>query len=384
MNGGKFVGDYVADMALIFEASSVTGLHVMMNGKSGNGKTDISEAAAESIYNADEWLFIELDPSTPPEIVNGYPDPSVFYATGKYAIDIENTLLDPNKRCIILNEFSRAMDAVRYACIKGLTRQTKEAREIMRLHGDASLPVVWATNNFWPKTEGNEAVLSRFPLIMWIPDTDFDHHAIIRQSMKSMGGIMSLDYTFPTSEQIQKVRGWRGGDEATQAVDDVAGVLIDEITDYNQRDNPFKFYIRPRNDKQWSTLLYRMSALRYDDPNPAQVHDDAIRLLQYAWPTHDESEAAAWQSITNKICDPLQGAINNIFATAHEKMRGYNGDPSEKAIILGNYYTVAKGNLKDLATRRNMIDPSTGEYTDPRIRKCESDLLMAMAEIVRG
>lgn len=254
----------------------------------------------------------------------------------------------------------------------------------MRQRGDAELPVMWATNNFWPKTEGNEAVLSRFPLIAWLTDEEFDVSEIVHQHMKSMGGLLSLDYPFPDATQIAKVRGWRPGDEVTQAVEDVIGVLVEEISNYNRPDSAFKFLVRPRNFRQWSALLYRLSCLRYDDPNPAVVHEDAIGLLAYAWPTHDESEAAAWQSITNKICDPLQGAINNIFATAHEKMRGYNGDPSEKAIILGRYLDTAKDNLRDLARRRNLINPATNEYTDPRIKKCESDLLIAMAEIVRG
>lgn len=369
---GNFVGEYVRDMLLVLTASAASGGHVVIVAPPGMGKTAVERLAAKKIYG---YLskFFRFDPSTQPEIVKGAYDPKILTSTGDFVIKTDGTAYDPTFKNFIFDEVSRPMDAIFDICIDVLDRQDVDPNDA---------PVVWATANFLPQNERTDAMRDRFWYTQWWERQPLDPKAVAAAQMAAIGSGMEIGNGLPTLADIDAVRKAVPGPQAVEAVCDLIAVLCDEAAKYSENDG-YAFEPNPRRIAQWSKHLFAMTVLRTGDPNFTACHPDAIACLRWMWPVKDEKEAAAWAEVCSALVDPMQTAIDNLFQTAHQKMRDVQGTKTEKAQKLGIVLNDGKQSLYELARGRGLLD-STGQPTDPRINDAITQLTIAMSDILSG
>lgn len=370
---GKFVGQQVRDMTLAAVCSAASGEHLVVIGPPGCGKTSVVRRIAKKIFG-DASQFFRFDPSTQPEVLKGYPNMKKYFADKVYEVDVTGSAYDPTKRQYTFDEWWRAMDALFDVGIDVLDRQDVDP---------ITAPVVWATANFVAQNERADAVRDRFGLTLRLKRETLDVKAVAQAQLAAIGSDMEVDNGLPSLSDVEAVRSAVPGAQATAAVSDVVGVLCEEAEKYSENDG-FNFEPNPRRIKQWVNILFRMTVLRTGDPDFTAVHPDALMCLRWAWPSKDDKEAAAWGEVCDSLADPMQNAIDNLFTTAHEKMRLVTGDIVTKARALGTILDEGKQNLIHLAQSRGLVDPATGEPTDPRIREAEQRMAEAMAEILRA
>ena len=358
----KFVGNYTQDLKKLMTASAVSGQNAMFISPPGWGKSQMAEAAAEVVAGSDGALTIEIDPSSPPEIVRGIYDPAAMLA-GKAVRLIENTPYDPAKHVVVLDELWRGNDPLFDAFLHATSMNGVET---------ATRPVFWGTSNFVGKAERTAALRDRFAFWYHMVNLDLDVDGIVEAHLLNGNGIdPSWADGLPSWKDCVDIRRTHPTLVSLQAVKDVVNQLVEEAQNE-------KFDVNPRRVTQWSEILYYSSVLATGSNSFTSVPTDVMKLMQYAYPCTDQKMAGEWRAVALSIGDKVGAAIEAALGVAVEAFKKITkeaaGDPGKKAnlaVDLGLILGETQDKLEKLGN-------------DPRLNEASLKLNSIMRKAIRG
>jgi hypothetical protein len=365
----ELVGSYVDDMAEVLVGSVVSGHHACLIGARGYGKTDLERFLMRKIVGNDD-LFFTLEATTPADYVNGPIDMKKILADDAEVVRIlTKSIYAPNAFLIGLDEYFRAMDAVQESGLQALAR-----KDIPR----SEQPTFWVTSNFAPKTERLLPVLDRITLWYWI-----EKFRLPKELLKDMvyqhasnGGevVYNGKVSIPTIEQIKEVRAMTPSNRAIAAISDVCYALEEEAFTSNSQE----WDVNPRRISQWSRLLSTVSMYHYGAEDFSSVHQDAVKMLQYAYPSKTQDEANKWKEIAGAVVDVIGTAIASIKADAYASFRQIKQQNNS----LSARVTMAVKLTEEMGKRQREFTEICGD--DPRVQDAIQELSRIHAAIVRG
>lgn len=352
LNEPQFVGSYVREMVEVLTASALSGEWASVLGPPGFGKSDIADAVAREMLPTPEeqYLLIEVEPSTPPSRIVGMDDPASILdpnlrnADGSIKRIIAGTPYDSRTQIVCLDEMYRGNDAFHDACIPML-RLSKQTGKI-----------VWATSNFVVPGERLNAVIDRFPLWYHIHPEFLDARQIVGAHLRDIGnGGLALPCSVPDWAVVQEVRGMKVGEQAAECISDLIETLSQEASQQGIRPNP-------RLQKQWAYLVFRVGAFHAGSNDFDSVPKEAARILRYAFPAIDAATSAKWMQIASSIVDAVGAAVDTVM---HEAKTKYDEvmrikDPQARVAKvgeLGQFLAGAQATLKQVGGK----DPRVAE-----------------------
>ena len=370
----KLVGGYIDEMAEVFTASAISGMHACAIGAPGFGKTDLCRALMTTIIGNDDLVF-EIESTTPADEVKGPYDNELLLSDKPKLVRItEHAITAPGAKIIGIDEWGRANDAVMETFIKGMAR-----KDIPR----TEQPVFWMTSNFAPKSERLAAVIDRVALWFWIPKMRIPQSLIkaIVEQQAAPGGEVTYGgkVQIPTIQEIEDVRNMQPTAKAVTAVQNLIATLEEEVfTQAGESNGNAGFSVNPRRITQWSRLLTTVSMWKYGTEDFSSVHPDAVKLLKYAYPLKTLEEAQKWAALTEAVVDVVGTAIASIKADAYASFRQIkqaNNSLSARSIM-------AIKLTEEMGKRQREFTEICGD--DPRVQDAIQELSRIHAAIVRG
>jgi MoxR-like ATPase len=358
----KFVGSYTQDFKNLLTASAVSGQNVMTISRPGWGKTEMALQSAKAI-DPSGFAFIELDPSTPPEVIRGAYDPAAML-NGQLVRLIKGTPYDPDAHVIILDEIWRANDVV----FDALVHATNQ-----KLIDQTTRPVFWGTSNFVGKAERTEALRDRFALWHYM-EGNLDAEGIVNAHLNNgTGNDPDWNKDIPSWAECVKIRQQKPTNESEEAVKQMVNNLVDEAIASN-------FDVNPRRVVQWAEIMFRVSVLYYGSTKFTSVHPNAALLMRYAYPCATKELSIKWHEVAASIADKVGAAIEAYRAIALEKFQEIakitaSGDLSKKTELMGELG-------QTLAKAQQEFD-KIGKG-DPRAAAAKSELVEWFSKAVRG
>jgi len=372
---GKFQGQYIQDTKLALIASGVSGVHCMLIGPPGFGKTTIAEIMAEAMFEPQRKVFLEFEPTTPPEIVEGHYDIAALLGNPPVSRRIvDGTVNDPNAKVVICDELFRSMDPAFDPILHAMNRFKKM--------GDLS-PVVWATSNFTATTERTEALRDRFGLWVWMQDIMLDWRSVAMNQMNGFGQLLDIGDGLPDWNDIQDIRAARPGAKAIRAVVDVIESLAQEAIKGFVDDKGHlvaKFDMNPRRTDQWMNVLFRMGYWISGNADFSEVPADARRCLQWAYPLTDIKMARMWAQVCNAVSDPVQTAIEGLKYKAYQAYKDVLSEDISKQAAATKLGKLLSENMRELRVLQDEM--RLGE--DDRITRAIGEIQEAFAKAVKG
>lgn len=384
MTNATFQGRYVEDVKLALVASAVSGVHCILLGAPGRGKTKISKKMAKKMFGKDRRVFLRFDATTPPEKIQGTPDiGKLLSEQSVYEIIKDGSIYDDNARVIVLDELFRAMDTSYDIVLDALDRQDIDS---------ADAPVAFITSNFSATSERTEALRDRIGLWVWLPNEPIDYKAAVRAQMESYGVGLDVTDHIPTYEDICRIRSSKPGPNAIEAVANVCDSLAREAEKGVVDDKGHQiagFDVNYRRLDQWNRILYGMTVwlTGMTDFTEADIPNEAKKCLQWAWPLTDQTMASCWAALCTSIADPIEGAIDALKQNAYKKFK----ELSDKYNLLdkSNPQTVKRGVAsvefgKVLSENQTALFSLQGAEDDPRVSEAINEMAMVMSRYVRG
>jgi MoxR-like ATPase len=361
----KFIGSYTKTYKSLLQASAISGINLITISTPGTGKTDMSLSAADAIGGKDGTVFIELDPSTPPEIIHGSYDPAAML-NGKLSRIVKDTPYDPAAKIVLLDEIGRSNDIV----FDALVHATNQKR---RAYADA--PVFWGTSNFSIKGERTEALRDRFGLWYWM-DADISVKDIAHAHLQNG---FSKDTSFidglPAWDECVRIRGLR----PSQRSEDLIADLIDALaTEAKEK----AFDVNPRRIVQWSHFLFTNTVFATGTQDFTTIPNTVLGLLKFAYPLTSHDQAVEWSKVAGSVADIVGSAIESFLAEAVAKFQALapkSGDPSARTSTI---LTLGIA-LKDAQEQLNALTSGVGQ-DDPRVSEAMNQLNDIYARAVTG
>lgn len=334
-----FVGGYIKDMVNVLAAALIARQNVVLIGGPGLGKTRVALSFAHQTVGKDATSLTRLHPAAPPDVFLGAIDPIAF-TQGRIARVVTGTPYDPACKLAIVDEFSRANEASFEALLDTADR----------LDVDDAPPVI-ATANFAPTGERVKALNDRFALWYYLNPGRIDAAAMSTQRLQAYSNgnpHLQADVShLPTQSQLETIWKSDPGPNAQTAVSAFTAKLEVAAAESG-------FMVNPRRNSQWTDLLFRLGVW-YSGMNPdfSTVPDAAAKVLIYAWPSQDATEAATWKQIALSIVDTVASAIDKTMADLLVVMEKVQQSPANKwgSIIMEavDAMTKAEKTLKALA-----------------------------------
>jgi MoxR-like ATPase len=351
-NTAQFQGQYVHNLRDIFVGAALSGVHAIVVGAPGFGKTDIALSLGRRI-SPKGTIFTRFAPSTPPEKVQGPVDPSwVLNPDGNEMRYVTaGTPYDPKAQIVVLDEVFRAND-VAFDILLDVT----DRKDIPR----AEAPSCWATCNFIVASDRLEALRDRFGLWHYMPDTiNVSTQALVKAQLSASAGLneLAVPGNAPTWEEILEIRETIPGPKAINAI-----VSIIDDLEMEAFSAEFPLRVSPRRKTQWSRILHCASTYIGGSTNYETIPSDAAKLLQYATPALDAGQAAQWAAIAQSVVDTVGSAIEGFLAELYEAIKGVSKetDPAKLTETVSQYTQIiarAEENMKSIAPN----DPRVGE-----------------------
>jgi hypothetical protein len=342
-------------------ASLVAQEHAIILGKPGTGKTDIADRLAITAVGKDHRIFLRFAPSTPPQVIEGVFDPQAAISNPpRFVLVRDNTPYDTRARVVLMDEFPRASDI-----LFDLGLDVLDRRDI----NQDDVPVVWSMANFAPTSARSEALRDRFSQWVWLRTGMPDVAAIINAHANSMHDPLDAG-KMPDWETVQDVRRADPGKNAIRVCTEILSLLAQEASKAG-------FHPNPRRVRQWFRLLYRMNVYLHGTADFSFSHEDASKVLQWAWANTDESKAAEWAKIAGCVVDIIGTVIeelkNKTLAQVKQIIQTNQGkSQSQVMVVLGEIITEGKSEIEAL------------EIPDPRIKKALDELEKVFVQIAQG
>lgn len=360
----KFVGNYVQNIKLACIASAVSGHNLMLISQPGWGKTDMVRDAAAAIAGGDGTIYLELDPSTPPDTVKGAYDPAKLLE-GQLCRIVTGTPYDPAARVVILDEFWRSSDVIADALIHATNQKAID---------QTTRPVFWGTANFVGKAERTEALRDRFA--MWYHlEPELNVRGIVAAHLNNGTG-HDPDFTqgLPSWDVCLDIRRLTPGKTALDLIENRLNVLAVEA----QKEG---FVINPRRIVQWAEIAFRYSAYVNGTNDFSTLPLNLGTILQWCYPTTDKATAKKWAAVCASIIDQVGSALEAYKAESYKLFQQTAAASSSSNIQdlimkMGGCLTKAQQEIcglvnVDYSHYRNHMDPTDPENPlvklDPRI-----------------
>lgn len=363
----KFCGNYVTNLHDIFMGSALAGQNTMTISAPGWGKTEMALQSAKAIAGDNGSVFVELDPSTPPEVINGAYDPAEML-NGRLTKIVTNTPYDPNAHIVILDEIWRANDVV----FDALVHATNNKRIDSRVR-----PIFWGTSNFVGKAERTEALRDRFALWLHV-DGDMDSADIVTAHLTNGNGIdEAWGKNMPSWDECVRIHYTSPSARALEAIKDTIEALTQEA-------GVAGFSVNPRRVVQWGEILHRVSTFHYGSEDYTSIHPEAGKLLKFAFPCATKPEAQKWSQVAMAIADRVGSAIESYRAIAVEKFRQVASQKSmsDKTALVSELGKVLSETENELI--RLGGDIKTNPNADPRVAETMQELMNLFSKAVRG
>lgn len=338
----KFVGEYPKEVKKLFTASLVSGTNTIIISKPGWGKTEMALTIGKNVA-PDGTIFIELDPSTPPETIKGAYDPAKML-DGQLERIVKGTPYDPDAKIVILDEIWRANDVV----FDSLIHATAP-----KLVNPIDRPIFWGTANWVNKSERNAALRDRFGLYMFL-EGDLNAEEVVSQQINN--GMWDLTWAddVPRWEECIRIRKAKPTKKSEDTIKAVISTLVAEASKpADEKDLRPRFEVNPRRVGQWAEILFRLSILYHGKANFDDV-SQAAELLKYAYPLMDKETARAWHEVTASIANSFGSVLDAIVKQcelkAHEiKNSGKSGNEvvTQMASAIRDAFDNAKRALRD-------------------------------------
>jgi len=365
----KFVGEYPKEVKKLLIASLVSGINTVIISEPGWGKTEMALTTAQNVA-PDGTVFIELDPSTPPETIKGTYDPAKML-DGKLERIITGTPYDPQAKIVILDEVWRANDVVFDALIHATAP---------KLVSPLERPIFWGTANWVNKSERNAALRDRFGLYMFL-EGDLNAEEIVSEQLKNGMWDISWADDVPRWDECIKIRKEKPTKRSEDAVRAIVSTLVAEASKpADEKIMRPRFTVNPRRVGQWSEILFRLSVYytgraNFDDAS------QAAEMLKYAYPILDKKTARDWHEITVSIANSFGSILDAIVQQC--EMRAFeisSGSQSgtETVTKIANIIREALSNAKKACGDFNLTDK------DPRYKNAEKRLNKVMSKSLRG
>lgn len=368
MSASYFQGKYVDDIRDTVLAGILSGTHVVLIGPPGCGKTAIMRDISKRIVTTpEEFVFIRLDASTPPEVVSGLPDPAQALAVPpRIVYNRDGTFYDPRAKIIGADEFGRPSDVIFDKMLDVMNRQDVDPDDA---------PVVIGTSNFMPNSERTEAVRDRFGIWVHINPGSLDIDAVTRAHLGAMGngntGKLMTPGVIPTWNDVIAARKAVPGPDATKAISRLITDLCTEAAQAGIEVN------NNRRIESWSRVLFR-TGFYYSggDDNFKEVPAKSSILLRYCMPVTDKKDWEKWGEVCQSIADVVGAAIGSVIATAYDKFIHIREESGGDMLTLTSRLGVAIKESQDSLMKLGK--------DDERITEALIDLQRAFADVVRG
>lgn len=304
-----------ANLQDMYIASLVSGTNAMVVCPPGYGKTEMTYGIAKSVLGGSQvengLIYIELDPSSHPDVIGGYKDPAALINGQGVKWVYDGTPYDPKAKIVMLDELFRTNDV-------NFDKMIHTTNDIRR----ANRPVFWGTSNFVVKSPRTEALRDRFALWYHYSPEPVDIYSIV-----TGGDVLEWTYQVPSWDQIMEVRNMVPDQDTLEAISDQLELLVGNVGS--------NFTINPRRVKQWRDILYKYGAYTLGTSQFTKVPEQALRILKFAYPTNDEGEFAEWGQAVLSIVDALGTAMSALRAEAYKRWRQVvaASNPSDKSAL---------------------------------------------------
>lgn len=291
----EFQGNYVADAKNVFLASAVSGQNAVFVGPPGWGKTHMAQIAARAIAAIEGVIFLEFDPSTPPEVVKGSYNPAALL-DGRLERVFTDTPYDPRGKIVICDELFRTSDIVFDAFLHVTESKTRPP---------LSMPVFWATANHVAEYERVEALRDRFAFWFYLIVDKPDIKEIVKGHLSNGSDSPHWSSEFPKWEECLDIRRIIPGKAQVAMIADFINTLAREA--YN-----CDFDINPRRLVQWSEILFRYSAFLNGKAEFSAIPKKAMAILAYAYPNVNLEKATTWKRAVTALVDKEGAALVEV------------------------------------------------------------------------
>lgn len=303
----KFQGKYTEEIKNLLIASAVSGQNAVLVGPPGWGKTHMALTAAHAVADKGGTIFLEFDPSTPPEVVKGAYNPAALL-DGKLERVFDDTPYDKRAKVVICDELFRTSDIVFDAFIHVTENKTRLPSQ---------MPVFWATANHVADYNRVEALRDRFALWMYLDVGKPDVKNIVKSHLSN--GIHVEDPTwkssFPSWKECMEIRRSHPGKVQIAMVSEFISALSKESHNCG-------FEINPRRIVQWSAILYCYSSLLSGTTAFQLIPKDVMRMLSYAYPNVNAEDAEKWRTAVLTMVDKEGAALIEIVENIKTMLNG--------------------------------------------------------------
>lgn len=372
-----FSGQYIDNMSQVLLGSLLSGVHAIILGAPGWGKTTYTKAVAEQV-SAGHYVFKRLEASTPVETVEGMPDTAALLASPPvYRQVLTGTFFDPDARIIIADEAGRPHDAVFDILLNAMDRQ--DAIDLDQA------PVFWLTSNFMLPSDRRQATLDRIGIWLWLDTGDVDTEEVVNTQLSVLGtGVVPpVAEKFPTWDEVIRIRKARPTATSAKAISDLLQNLVNEAINASRdaksgRDKTWTFRPNPRRLEQWARVLFRNSVYHLGTADFSVVPAEALSLLKWMWPCPTREEANQWYAVAGSVTDMIGTAIAAVQKMAYERFSGIVGN-KEKANISESKVTELGMALAESEHTLRQIGGN-----DPRVGHALSQINQLFNELVTG
>lgn len=327
----KLVGNYTKNMRDVIEAAAVSGLNSMFISPPGFGKTTAAIMAGQTICQDNGFVFLPLDPSTPPERLLGAYDPAQML-NGKLVRLEDGTVYDPNGKIIVLDEIFRANDI---AC--DILLHAIEDKFTNIIHRKVFI----GTSNHIGKTERVEAFRDRFALwSLFHPEIGSGDVSAAYLDSMIHNGSNPVDTNWvsglPAWNDVLKIRALKPTQKSADVITDMVRTLATEAKESG-------FQVNPRREVQWTELLFFTTAWKKSSNDFTDIPSCVSNLLQYAYPITDMETASKWKqvalSVYNTVASAVEAAKNVAYQEFLKISQKSGRDSQDKITELGEKFT---------------------------------------------
>jgi len=369
---GHFVGAYAEEMKQVCIAGFLAGVHVVMVGGPGLGKTRMARAVTKAAFG-DNYVMTRFNPTTPTEKMTGYLDVPAFTTKSEWNMIVAGTPYQKSIGAYIADEFGRPSDAVYDILMDVMDRLDIPLQDV---------PSTICTANSLPDSARTEALLDRIGLYYHVPDVKLDPIAVGVNALAAMNSEMVVDGV-PDAAVIYRVRHFNPGPNAVKCVSeagrDIANTACEGLKGSDGKIVRAFGHPNPRRMTIWNWMLYRLSAFYQDAEDFNRVSPEAMDMIKYAWATKTPEEARDWAELVGaSLLDPVTAAIETAMKYAYAKMKQLAASITDRrlaSIELGKVLNQEVPNILALVG---------GDDKDERYLEAHNALLRSLSEFVRG
>lgn len=328
---GKFVGKYVSDVRRMTEASLVTGLHGLMIGAPGFGKTQIVMDVFNNVIPG-SYVFQRLDPSTPPSALK--PRRELVLVDGKEALisNPQGTMYQIGMRGGIMDEMGRANSASFDAMLDLFDREDIDFGE----------QIIMGTANFMPTSERQSALIDRIAFWQWVSPDAIKPGEMVTSQLMNLNSPKFSGGEILTMEQVDWVRSLTPTKKSAQVVSDFVEMIAAEARKAD-------FEINPRRIFQWSMAGFKYNAFIQKTADFDHMAPEATYIFRWLMPCLTKNDYDKWQNLAKAFSDVVGTACEEVIKSLKSEIGKIDksADISTSGVLLATKFSAARRSLEE-------------------------------------